>query len=1389
MDTADGRSLPGTPGLRASAAGTSANEPTSAPAESSQLPHDRREPERFALTSLQKGLLAESMVALDRGANVEQIVWELDHVPAFDRFRAAWQGAVDAFDALRLAFAWPEPGAEPQQTVLASVRLPFRRVDCPEPTPSQQLARLERFLEEDRRAGFDLSTPPLTRVSLLVLEQSRAVCVWTIHHTIIDGNSYATVLQRVLEAYAARKGSAPEPSGRHPQFTDFLRWVERHDPTRGIRHFTDLLKGFDAPTPLPLREDNVGTAANRSSQTSLRLEPETAEKLREMARRTESTPNTLVQVAWALLLSRYSGEDDVAFGATWSGRVTTLEDAGRVVGPLINTLPVRVRLGEAATVRDLIAALRRQHLAMRPYQQTPAGKIKAGSTLAHSPHLFPTIVLFESRRFYSILRAQDERWRGHRLWSRSQANVPLVLAAYFEDGALVLELEYDLGLYAEDGARRLLSEYARILSGIGQNLDRSPFRVPMLDPSVRARLTIAEAERELVPAGPNPIERILARASVAPDAIAVKEPGGRGIGYAELARRVLCLAGVLRSRGVDQGVFVGVLLPRSIDAVVSLLAVHAAGGAFVPLDPADPEQRLEFIIRDSSSKLVIVNRETRGVLRSARDSALEVDATAIARARDVPRSLALPEPTSPAYVIYTSGSTGEPKGVCVSYGALANHVAATLDIFALGPQDRAFQFTALTFDVWLEELMPTLAAGARLVLRSDAMTSSAQRFLQAVREEGLTVLNLPTSFWHQLVRAEHLSWPSCVRLVVVGGEQVSPEAHRRFRAADTRHIRWLNAYGPTETTITSTCYDDAEGDCGADFVPIGRPLAGVSHFVLDRHMRLVPVGQPGQLYIGGAGLALGYLGREELTQQRFVEHPFRRGARLYATGDRVRVTNAGNYVYLGRLDDQIKVRGFRVELGEIEARLLQHPAVSEAAVIVRERGFEQESPVGFVVADERAVSEAELRDHLAATLPSYMIPSRLVIRPDLPSMSSGKIDRRALARLDIAEPAESAPPAAAADPLLRSLSQIWTLLLGEPVTDTSASFFDLGGDSLLVVQMFTEIEVRLGRTCDPPAFFRNPTLSNLARLLRSATQMDWSAPLVQLARGRPGARPLFLAPPLSGRGLDYVYLADALSEEIPLYALQTAAGARSCAGQETLRELARAFASRIQEVQPRGPYAVAGFSAAGVVAMAIAEELRTRGEATDFVGVIDSAPPSSVPVPSPFSSPRRLARLSRTALGRVRETLSGPHKLARLWSRTRRAVLRSAARWHILMLREDPTIREAVAEAQSQPSDAERERRHRYFEAIWTHEFVKMPIDMVLFRVALDPFEGPHEPQLGWQRVTSGTIMLEYLSGSHEDVLTPEGSRELASRLEAHLKLREAAPGDLPTRSDLATGP
>jgi amino acid adenylation domain-containing protein len=1333
------------------------------------------EVETLTLTPIQKGLLAETLVASEPGLNIEQVVWELDFVPDPVRFRAAWQHAIDVFDALRLSFLWPSSNKEPAQTVQAQVRLPFRELDWSAAESTVAQARLEHFLEQDRQDGFDVLSVPLTRVSLLTLGGTKAVCVWTVHQSIVDGASCALVLERVFARYQAGEAARTEAP---PSFREFLRWSESRDTTAGAKHFANALQGFVEATPLPLQQIGAPTAQAKTKakakalRAHLQLEPQATEKLRSAARETGTSLSAFVQLAWALLLSNYTGHTDIVFGTTSSARQGTIDRAEQVVGPLGNVVPLRAKVADAATVRELVLALHQQQLALDPFTHTGLLEIKAASGLAVAPHLFQTLVVFEDQSLQAELLAMDARWKNQRVWSRWQTGYPVVLAAGLEGASLELTLELDVGLYDDDMASRLLADYARLLRGVAEQLEQAPRAVPMLEPQLLQTLTAREAERELLPLQPLAISRILEQARKSPTHTAVEQLDGRAISYAELERRVLQLASVLRKRGVGPGVLVAVRLPRSIDSVVALLAVHAAGGAFLPLDPANPEQRVDNILEDSKAALLLVAGATRGRARAIPISELDVDL--LSAEEGGLREAQSPTPDSVAYVIYTSGSTGLPKGVRVSQAALANHLAAILELFALTPADRVLQFTTPTFDVALEEILPTLAAGATLVLRDEATAQSARGFFEAVARANISLVNLPTAFWHQLAHVQDAVWPTCLRLVVVGGERASPQSHRKFRQAGTGHLRFLNAYGPTEATITSTYYDDSEGDHGPDGLPIGRPLPGVSHFVLDEDLRPVPPGSVGQLYIGGAGLALGYLFREQLTQERFISHPWRAGARLYATGDLVRQTAAGNYVYIDRPDYQIKLRGFRVELGEIEAQLQRHPAVSEAVVILSKRAA-SESLVAFVIADEEAVTDAGLREHLAVALPAQMLPARFVISSSLPATLSGKVDRRALAELDL-DPQESTPRTRASDrpPVIdhtvETLLEIWSEVLGTPVTSTSASFFDLGGHSLLVVRMFSEIEQRLSKTCNVAAFFKNPTIAHLAELLRDAKGRQRSSSM-QLAAGSNKVRPLFFAPGVTGRAVDFVHLVDALSDDVPVYALQLRAFGGNERPDETLEEALREVVDLMQQVQPRGPYAIAGFSAGGVFAVAIAEELRARGEATDFVGLIDCVPPASVPTPSPLTSPRRLLRLSKTIAGRVEEILAETNSVQSLLQRSRDALRRNVGRWDGLWFKYQPTVEELFG-ALPNFSMREVETMQRYLDAIDGHRFDTLTLDLVLFRIPLDPPEGPYEEDLGWGRVTSGKVTVEQVAGKHNDLMTSAGCRELAARFDAYLKQR-----------------
>lgn len=1315
------------------------------------------------LSPIQQGFFAESLISEDKGVNVEQVIGELDQALDEARFRAAWRHAMQSFDALRIRLLWRQ-GQAPEQRIVAEPQLPFHVVDARDAVDANDA--LAHFLDRDRRAGFDLQQCPLWRITLLRLPSERCAFVWTIHHGIIDGGCYATVIGFVFGAYdRLERGLAPEPS-KAPDFREFVTWLTARDSGPGVAYFTRLLEGFEGLTELPGQARAKRQASGKTSEVTTVLSSTQTRALEQAAKGAGATLNTLLQLAWALLLARHAGNDDVVFGATWSGRPGTIQGAESMVGPFINTLPVRVKLSHDPTVRQALSELRAQHLEQRPFHHTPLAEIKAASQHAGAAQLFNTLFVFEYERFFSVLARQDPRWQTQKLWSRSQTSYPLGLAAHVLQGSLHLIVEYDTGLYDAKTARRLVESTARLAVGLAERPDARVHEISPLAPGEYRKLTEDEARREQVPAQRSALERVFETADKNPTRTAVEEIGGQRIEYGELKRRVLVLARALRARGVRSGDIVGISLQRSIDAVVAMLAVHAAGGAFLPLDTKNPHERLSYMVEDSQAKLVLVNTHTASQLPPLEVSQLDIGQVAPTLEQDLPAEPTPPE--SVAYVIYTSGSTGQPKGVCIPHSALANLVASTIDLFQLTEQDRVLQFVTLSFDVCIEEIFPTLARGSTLVIRNDEMVASARGFLDAVSASRVTVLDLPTAFWHQLVYSE-LPWPADVRLIVTGGERMNARAHAKFRSTASCRIRLLNAYGPTETTVTSTVYDDAEGDHDEDEVPIGRPVHGHSHFALDRHLEPVIPGTVGQLYIGGAGLGVGYLRRPQLTDEKFVPHPWRAGARLYATGDLVRQTERGNYVYVDRVDHQVKVRGFRIELGEIEARLSSHPAVKEAVVVVQKADGQDDRLVAFAEAAPRTTTAAELADHLASTLPAYMIPSRIFVETELPQTPAGKVDRRALAQRQLTT-APPGPALATHNALERELMLIWTELLRTPVPDTQTSFFALGGNSLVAVQMFTLVEKRLGKSCNVMEFFKDPTVSALRRLIETHDGTDWKASRLQLAAGRPGELPLFFAPSVTGRAIDYVHLGEALGQRHPVHALQIRGLREGEPQHDDLFSAANHYADLMQGVQPQGPYAVIGFSAGGIIALAIAEVLHERGQETAFLGVLDSVPP--VPAKSPFTSPVRFARLLRTVAGRVREVASGPDAMAHLRARAMSALKRSAANWLPLPIEQETKVEGLFVGARVELSEAEARVMQTHLNTILAYKPRLYPLDLVLFRTHLDPFEGPHEPDLGWSRAVRGRVEIDTLPCQHHELLTREGAPRLAALMLPHLARR-----------------
>ncbi len=1048
----------------------------------------------YQLSPGQQGML---MVVLLSGAESEvyfnQSTMTLEGDLDVAVWHQAWQRVVDRHPALRTLFVW-ERREEPLQVVLREAELPWEERDWSGLARLEREARLEGFLRQDRARGFDLGNPPLMRFALIRWDEATWKMVWSYHHLIVDGWSLSYVFGEAVACYAAfRDGREPdlEPP---PRYRDYVAWLQLQDLSLAEAFWRDALAGFDEPTPLPYDGTGLDGESWASGRELSRIPAAKAEALAALARRHQLTLNTVFQGAWGALLARTTGRDDVIFGGVVSGRPGEVEGIESVVGFFINVLPVRLRM-ESEAVGTALADLQRRQFEQRDFEYCPLESIQAWSGLPRGSRQIETLLVFQnfpldplesmtSLPGFRILETGG-KWANH---------YPVALTIAPEaGGGLDLSLSYHEGRLDAAAARQLLAHLQTILEAFVARPAARMAELPLLTADERREL-LAAAAGPVAPAGTS-VGRCIhtlfeEQAARTPEAPAV-EAGGLALTYRELNARAESLARWLRRQGVGPESIVGLCVERSPEMVVGMLGVLKAGGAYLPLDPIYPQERRDFMLADSGAR-VLLTRE------SLMDPAGDGEG-------DEPEPAAPPLPGNGAYVIYTSGSTGRPKGVLVSHAALVSYVESAGEDFRVGAGDRVLQFASMGFDTSAEEIYPCLVRGATLVLRDDAMAGAAEVFLREVERLGLTVLDLPTAYWHELVDGmaqQDLDWPAGARLVILGGEQVRADRLDVWRERVGERSRLLNTYGPTEATIVATRRElSGPRDFPAE-VPIGRPVPGARVHVVSRDLELLPAGLDGEVVIGGAGLARGYLGRPDLTAERFVPDPFAgsAGERLYRTGDLARRLPAGELEFRGRADHQVKVRGYRIELGEVEAALRAVPAVREAAVVAREALGGGKRLVAFVVAREGcAPTAADLRVELQGRLPEFMAPAVFVLLPELPLTPSGKVDRRALERIEAgAGQPDSSGFAAPRNQIEEMLCGLWSDLLGVERLGIHDNFFQLGGHSLLVARLASRVRQAFGVELSMVEIFKQPTVAELALLLERAERAGGAEDMPEL---------------------------------------------------------------------------------------------------------------------------------------------------------------------------------------------------------------------------------------------------------------------------------------------------
>ncbi|HEX2094369.1 MAG TPA: amino acid adenylation domain-containing protein, partial [Longimicrobiaceae bacterium] len=1058
----------------------------------------------YPLSPMQEGMLFHTLMQPGSGAYVGQFGFALRGPLDRGAFRRAWETVVARHTALRSSFAW-EGLERPLQTVHRWVDPELREEDWRGAGAAEQAERLDAFLAADRARGFDPGRAPLLRLALFRTADRAHRLVWSFHQMVLDGWSLPLVFREVVMLYDAyrhgREAALPAPR----PYRDYIAWLGRRDPGGAERFWRAELAGFSTPTPLVVDRAVPGEAAGHGNAATW-LDEESTRALNALARREGLTPNTLAQGAWALLLSRYSGEPDVVFGVTTSGRPAELEGVEETVGLFINTLPARVRIAPEARAAGWLREIQERQAAVREHEQVPLVRVQQWSGVPAGQPLFDTLLVFENYPMEGVPAEHEGGLEIRPLEALEQVNYPLAVVV-LPGTRMVLTAQYDRARLDDGVVERMLAHLRNLMEGM-----------VAADAPVSSLSLLGEDERrQLVAAGAPAVPDLPRRESIhgifemaarrAPDAVAVTFEG-ESLTYAELDRRANRLAHHLRARGVGPEVRVGLLLERGVEMVVAALGVLKAGGAYVPVDPSAPDDRVRYVLADSGAPVVLTRQALAdGVPAGAGAVLLDADGPRIAAEPD-----AAPEvessPDDLAYVIYTSGSTGRPKGVMVEHHSVIRLLRATEEWFDFGPRDVWTLFHSYAFDFSVWEMWGALLYGGRLVVVPAGVARAPDAFYELVVREGVTVLNQTPSAFRPFAAVEEVRGMApelALRLVIFGGEALELSSLRPWveRHGDARP-RLVNMYGITETTVHVTYRSltraDVEREAGS---VIGVPIPDLHLHLLGSDGEPVPVGVPGEICVGGAGVARGYLNRPELTAERFVCNPFGAG-RLYRSGDLARRRDDGELEYLGRSDQQVKIRGFRIEPGEVEAALRALDGVRDATVVARADGAGDLRLVGYVVGSGGGLPALDgIRASLRERLPEYMVPAVLVPLEAIPLTSNGKVDRAALPAPEgmATSAAAYVPPRTAAE---EALAAIWSEVLGVERVGVHDNFFESGGHSLLVIRVVSRVREHFGVEIPLGSLFEAPTVADLAGEIARRTPL----PAVEQPVPRPSAQQL-----------------------------------------------------------------------------------------------------------------------------------------------------------------------------------------------------------------------------------------------------------------------------------------
>ncbi|MGM0887833.1 MAG: non-ribosomal peptide synthase/polyketide synthase [Bacillota bacterium] len=1113
-------------------------------------------------------------------------------------FEQAWKSTIQRHEIFRSAFVWDEI-EEPLQVVYEHIPFKLNEVDWRALSDEEKEEKRKAFLASDRKQAFLFDEAPLMRVTVIQEAEEEYRVVWTHHHILLDGWSLPLVFNELLTVYQKRMKGEAVDLPKSPPYKKYIQWLKEQDQEQAEKFWREKLRGFTAPTLLGLesKEQEKGY-----TEKVTYLSEEQTQALQNWAKRNRLTLNTVIQGAWAYLMGRYSGEDDIVYGVTSSGRPTEIIDVENIVGPFITTSPTRIQLIDDIKVMDWLQKIQEDEIERRQYEYASLTEIQGWSEVPRGTPLFHNLYVFEN---YPVKEESSGNLEIGELEGVEQTHYPLGLTVVPES-QLLLKLKYDRSKFNGLTIERMLGHLSQVLKQMIENVDQTLSELVYVTEIEQKQLLEEWNDNAAAYPRESVIHKMFEdQVNRTPDTVAVVDENHQ-LTYRELNEKANQLAHYLQKCGIGTESMVGLCFQRSVEMIVGLIGILKAGSAYVPLDPSYPESHRRYILEDTGIQVLVTNEALKGWIPE------EVEVVCLDRDQAM---ISLESTLSPickvtgenlAYVIYTSGSTGNPKGVLVQHHSVLNlSYGLQKEVFSnvIPVNMRVGLNASIAFDSSVKQLQ-MLLYGSSLYIISNEVRSDPQQFVSYIRENKLEMFDITPSLLQLLIDEGLLETNDSVHVpskVLVGGEAIMPSLWEQLVEED--HIHFYNVYGPTECTVDATCYRIKKD---SKRVTIGRPLPNVQAYVLDGNRLPVPVGVTGELYIGGAGLARGYLNRPELTSERFIPHPFNEGERLYRTGDLVRYLADGHLDYLGRIDNQVKIRGFRIELGEIEANLESHPSVKEAVVLIREDQTGDQRLVAYVVGEG---SMLEWREHLKRQVPNYMVPSNFIEVDAIPLTTNGKVDRKALNSLTIQRESTFSTPIIPRDEIEYQLITIWQDLLQIEDVHINDDFFNRGGHSLLVIKLISKVREKFGKEIKVSALIKNPTVEGIACLIRENHGMAKSlSVLVPLQESE--KRPFFCVHPFMGNVFCYIQLARLLKDHCSFYGLQNPLVEKEGMNGLTLSEVVQLYIEEMKRVQPEGPYRLGGWSLGGAIAYEIATMLRNQGEEVEVLVLMDTKVPS-----------------------------------------------------------------------------------------------------------------------------------------------------------------------------------